>query len=662
MADYIFGNDTMKVCFREADGMLLAVDSVVGSTQFRNHIWSVNCGNKIYTPENMDSFAAVRKENTLQLVWTAGEDTVSVVLTGGEKIRWRIFANLSEPVFSVDFPVFKALPAGHDLLLGWQNGSVIENFVDEFLALDREVPFWMGRGKGAYINEYPAGLSYQYSAYYNEKFGFYFANEDPEGYIKTYSYLYNKEAHGMDYVVTNYPENAGMTTMYYMPYDFVADTFTSDWRDATLMYRSWAIRQKWCTQKLSEKKLPETVTEVNLWRINHTNPPLGMRYEEYFDTCLRLQKEIDPKLAIHWYGWNKQTHGYCYPNMVAKADLDAGWMNEVAKMNRRFTENGIRKIPYINTRLWIEEDPSFKAEGADKAVVMNNPTESNAEPWTRGIHHRTICPATPIFQRKNRQVCAMVKNAEFDGVYIDQIASFNAMLCFDSSHNHPVGGGNWWGNSNRSMLHHVRDLMTDQKIMTTESCCELYTDCFDLLLILDPNNQKSAFNAVAGKIIARSVPLYNMIYGDYGLTYGSICTLNDRPACYAFNFMRNLLWGIIPSVDGFTQEELDKEEAAFHLRITRTAVEFYKANKELFLYGRLVNVLDVLCQSITLDWDIRNVGVCQEAEKAVLAALWEAADGRRCILAANVTGEEQIATISGKTVTVPGYSFVKIRE
>ena len=40
-------------------------------------------------------------------------------------------------------------------------------------------------------------------------------------------------------------ENAGMTKMYYMPYDFVADTFTGDWRDATLMYRSWAIRQKW---------------------------------------------------------------------------------------------------------------------------------------------------------------------------------------------------------------------------------------------------------------------------------------------------------------------------------------------------------------------------------------------------------------------------------
>ena len=177
---------------------------------------------------------------------------------------------------------------------------------------------------------------------------------------------------------------------------------------------------------------------------------------------------------------------------------------------------------------------------------------------------------------------------------------------------------------------------------------------------MDPNNQKSAFNAMAGKCIAKSVPLYNMIYGDYGLTYGSICTLNDRPECYAFNFMRNLLWGIIPSVDGFTQEELDKEESKFHLQITKTAVEFYKENKDLFLYGRLVNMLDVRCQGITLDWDIKNVGVCQEEEKAVLAAQWETADGESCILVANVTGKEQVATIGGKAVIVPAYSFTKI--
>ena len=163
---------------------------------------------------------------------------------------------------------------------------------------------------------------------------------------------------------------------------------------------------------------------------------------------------------------------------------------------------------------------------------------------------------------------------------------------------------------------------------------------------------------MAGKVIAKSVPLYNMIYGDYGLTYGSICTLNDRPECYAFNFMRNLLWGIIPSVDGFTQEELDREESKLHLQVTKTAVEFYKANKALFLYGRLVNMLDVRCQSITLDWDIKNVGTCQEEEKAVLAAQWESADGESRILVANVTGKEQVATINGKAVIVPAYSFV----
>lgn len=660
MENYVFGNTAMTLRFRETDGMLLAMESQFGSTPLGNHIWAVNCGDFTYTPERMDSFTAVQTEDTLHLSWKKGADTVTVTLTKGDKLRWRIFVNASTPVSTVDFPIFRGLPAKHDLLLGWQNGSVIENFVDDFLALDREVPFWMGRGKGAYINEYPAGISYQYCAYYDKQFGLYFAHEDGEAYIKTYSFLYNREAHGMDYVVTNHPENAGITTMYYMPYDFVADTFTGDWRDATLMYRDWAIRQKWCGRKLSERELPETVTDVNLWRINHTDPPLGRRYEEYFRTCRQLQEQIDPKLAIHWYGWNKQPHGYGYPNMVRQEDLDAGWMKNVAKMNRRFTEYGIRKIPYINTRLWVSVDESYLAEGADKAVVMNSPTESNHEPWTAGLGHVTVCPATPIFQQKNAQICAMVKDAEFDGVYIDQIASFNAMLCFDKSHNHPLGGGTWWGSSNRSMLQHVRSLMTEKRIMTTESCCELYTDCFDLLLILDPNNQRSAFNAMAGKSIAKSVPLYNMIYGDYGLTYGSVCTLNDRPECYAYNFMRNLLWGILPSIDGFSQEELDREASKIHLQITKTAVEFYKANKALFLYGRLVNIPDVRCERITLTWDFKNAAPCQEEVQTILASQWESADGKTCILAANVTPTEQTATVNGKTITLPAYSFARL--
>ena len=214
---------------------------------------------------------SITQEDSLNLTWKKGEEIVTVVLTKGEKIYWRIFVNAAKPVMSVDFPIFKALPANHDLLLGWQNGSVVENFVDDFLALDKEVPFWMGRGKGAYINEYPAGISYQYTAYYGKEFGFYFVTEDTDAYIKTYSYLYNKKAHGMDYVVTNYPENAGIANVYYMPYDFVADTFTGDWRDATLMYRQWATQQAWCGKKLKDKKLKRLYQEaIDRIREDHT--------------------------------------------------------------------------------------------------------------------------------------------------------------------------------------------------------------------------------------------------------------------------------------------------------------------------------------------------------------------------------------------------------
>ena len=99
MGNFIFGNDTMTARFRDTDGMLLSMESKLGNTQFYNHIWAVNCGSSIYTPEMMDSFSAVQTEDALQLLWKKGADTVTVVLTKGDKIRWRIFVNLSEAIF-----------------------------------------------------------------------------------------------------------------------------------------------------------------------------------------------------------------------------------------------------------------------------------------------------------------------------------------------------------------------------------------------------------------------------------------------------------------------------------------------------------------------------------------------------------------------------------
>ncbi len=628
----------------------------------KSKLWTVKAGQKHLCPADMDSFESDLHENTLRLTWKNADGTVTVVLTDDSgTIRWRIHTQMNAlPVKQVEFPVLEGLKfqKGGDLLLSWQNGSVIENAVEDFLSKDLEVPFWMGRGKGEYVNEYPAGMSYQFGAYYTEDYGFYFVTEDPEAYIKTYTYRYNAACEGMDYIVTNYPENIGAATGYYMPYDFVLDIFKGDWRWAANRYRTWAVGQKWCKEKLSDKKLPDTVTEVDLWRINHTDTPLGRRTQEYYDTALQLRDAMDCKLGLHWYGWNQRIHGDGYPDFMTDESKRAGWPQELKKWNARFTAEGIRKIPYINARLWNAYEKSWEEEGAAAAAVKAEGNKQNLEPWTNEHALMTICPATTLWQDKCYKLCQeYVMDEDFDGVYLDQIASFNAMLCFDPSHPHPVGGGNWWSNSYHSIISSLRALMGKERIMTTESCCETYVDCLDIFLTLDPNNQKSAFNALAGKIIAKSVPLFNMIYGDYALSYGSICTLSDTAQNFAYNFVRNTLWGILPSVDGVSQAELDDPATKAHMTVMKQCVDFYKQNKALFLYGRLTDIADCQCAPMQLSWKIKNVGECTENTDSVIVAVWQAADGTEKRIAYNFLEEDQTVVCGGEEILLAAKQF-----
>ena len=68
------------------------------------------------------------------------------------------------PVEQVLFPVFEGLTFEQEeyLLLPYQNGTLLKNPVENLFQKNVEVPFWLGRGRGGYINEYPAGFSYQF--------------------------------------------------------------------------------------------------------------------------------------------------------------------------------------------------------------------------------------------------------------------------------------------------------------------------------------------------------------------------------------------------------------------------------------------------------------------------------------------------------------------
>jgi len=249
----------------------------------------------------------------------------------------------------------------------------------------------------------------------------------------------------------------------------------------------------------------------------------------------------------------------------------------------------------------------------------------------------------------------------FDGVYLDQIASMNSTLCFDKSHPHPVGGGTWWNDTYHIMMSKVRDVVGKRSILTTESCCETYIDVFDLFLILDTNFQHTAFHAMSGGN-TEAVPLFSLIYGDYALSYGSICRFDMPLRQFEYNYIRNIIWGILPTVESVDTKEM--ENGRKHLKITKCGVDFFKENKDIFLYGRLAEIPEYSCETLSIEWtatdEEQNSFSYINTFPAVCVAIWKTKEKESFIFAYNFSDSVQTVKMLDKQFEIAEHSFIKI--
>lgn len=641
---------------------ILDTDSVIWKVEVRNGDNTIEV-----TAFDKLEFYDVLKESSLELIWKNECFCIKVTIDiEDSKFKWGIHVEsfLEEHrINKIIFPVIeniKTISVGGEndyLVLPWQNGWLIRNPINTFFNDKEDKPFWSGRGVYKYENEYPAQYSFQFTSYYSpDKFGYYFCTEDDEAYIKTLGYYYDKQGDSFSFAISNYPENMGNIHEYHMPYKFVLYMFEGDWQTAVAIYREWAIQQKWCASKLINKHLPESLIKTDLWRINHTNYNLGTRTQEYFDTAVLLKDKLNCNIALHWYGWNMGKHDVNYPEYMNKNIK--GWPEQLTGWNEKFTEKGIVKIPYVNARLWDENTVSWVRENAKFAGIKDESMQLLDEPWNPITILRPMCPATLLWQDKVKDFCnETVKQYKFDGLYIDQVGSYNATLCFDTDHNHPVGGGKWWNDSYHKMISGVRNLLGENRILTTESNCESYIDLFDLFLILDTNLQKLFLFTEYEN--CESIPLFSMIYGDYALSYGSICRFSDTLEEFEFNFIRNLLWGVLPTVEGVDQNQLNDKNAESYLDILRKGIRFFKDNKDLILFGKLQEIPLYESKSMTLEWIGTEKSFSKEFP-SVMAVIWEDSIGEKYCLAYNFADYDQIINIKKSSICLKGKELMKI--
>ena len=379
---------------------------------------------------------------------------------------------------------------------------------------------------------YPAGFgaSMSWYALYGEKGGIYYAAHDPEA---TFKQLYMKTTPGTGMEMCfDYPATApqGQSSQ---PADanIILAPLKGDWFDGALRYRSW-VRSKanWYPRdKMGPEgrtDSPQWIKELSLWV--HGGP----------DVVKQFRQTIGVPLGFHWYNWHAIPFDNDYPHYFP---AKPGFRDRIADLQA----SDVFVMPYINGRLWDTHDSGtrdslFTAQARpgvtkswDGTVITERygSKEADGSDVVLGV----MCPKSDVWRSKMKEVVLGICSPVAQGgngtkaVYMDQIAAAPPVSCFDSSHGHPLGGGNWWTQAYRGMLQDIRAAKPRDVALTTESNADGYIDLFDGFLVWQfmHNGQVPAFGAVYGG----SIQLF-------GRTYAS-----TDPTDFKMSLAQSFVWG-----------------------------------------------------------------------------------------------------------------------
>jgi len=615
---FLLENDKISLAFDKETGGLVGIAPVASDFNFLQpgipYLWRASLKHwdgSLATIDNCNTtgveFGSTRDEDgrLLTLKWTvlfrdANEKmqvTVNVSLPNGSALSyWRIDAEITDSSFGIrdiDFPVVGGMAHQdlHDyrdeLSLPWQWGILVYNPLENIARNPKCCSWSMGRSGYKYENDYPCQYTMQYFSYCTGGHGLYLATHDPDTYYKTMGFYGGPGAASMTYRVKNYPENMGPELKSYrLPYDAVIGVFSGDWKTASTIYRQWAIQQKWCRLGALNQRtdIPQWARETSLWYWNwvhhHRNAP-----EEIVPAAIDLKEKTNVLVAVHWYEWD----GYPFNGQVNTpyAHPEKKRQDALKKATETLRQNGIRSIPYINGRLWCIGNNSWAAEGAYEASCKTAEGKSYIEPWVPAHPAAAMCPATSLWRDKLLyMVKDIVGNLGFDGVYIDQIASYNVLPCFDPNHGHPVGGGTYWSDGYHEIMDHIRNEIrkdNPEAVFTTESCCEAFIDCFDVFLTLDACFNHNWLFGVEWE----AVPLFTAVYHDYAMTYGGFSTLSrDASVTFALEEGRILCWGSQLMLENYFEEQFEDSRYGADLRFLRRLAQLHAKHREFFISGQ----------------------------------------------------------------------------
>ena len=604
-------------------------------------------------------FGASQTADGLELTWTGFEGlsadfrvTVSVGLIPDSAMSaWRIRLEGTEElrIRHVTFPRIAGL---RDL---GEEELAAPDWMGSLLKSPREV---LTAGGDGFMWEYPGQMSMQFiTLYHPQGPGIYLASNDSLAYSKTFRL--SKDSTGMlVYGVDNYPSYERGVSTYEPPYAFLIGGFHGDWLTAAQLYKGWAKEQHWSREsRLTNGEVPDWVAQTSYWiwnrgRAANVLPPAEV-----------LSKRLGSRVSVLWHWWHGGSYDDSFPEYFPPRDGSAVFKAAVDEARHQ----QVNALVYMNALKWGPSTQSWTDEGAERFSVR----DIDGKPFSHVYNIFTkkaltnMCEATDFWKEKYASlVDTAINQYGVGGIYMDQVCLNRR--CYDPTHGHPIGGGNYWMThvAKKNQLIRSKLPVGGTQALAGEGVGENWLPYVDVFLALQVSKER-----YAGVQNWQTIPLFQSVYHEYGITFGNYSSLltppydekwpqdqapehPESPLDTAFNrqFLmeqaRSFVWGMQPMIANYQPflDTIRKDEVDFLGRLAGVR----QAGLDYFVYGEFLRPphLDIPEETIPVSrlsiyaGHGENVTRLEGTFPLVYTSAWRSKEGRVAVALASISEQE----------------------
>ena len=650
-ADCPLENERVSIVFDAATGWPVSMtDKTDGAELLRNSIplWELRDVRDSVLKADVAFLGCRRIAEGLQLSWkTASGIKVKArarLAPGDSLVRWRISVAGLEPGSSVRYPVldFKKMENEDFAFSSWLGR--IER--DPRTALGPEKP------TVCFSTDSPGQLSMQLIAAYDRErgHGLYLASNDTLSYAKTFTV--ELDSAGTLFYLTHYPALGGPSKAWDPGYEVLTGPMYGDWQTAAQLYRQWAVEQRWCREsRLSQRRIEDWALRTGIWVWNRG------RSDNVLAEAMHLQQKSGLPVSVLWHWWCNCGHDDDFPRYLPPREGVEAFRSAVQDA----ANQGVHALVYMNSFEWGTSTPEWPAaqpyalrtrEGSFRAVTSNTFT---------GHKIAAMCLHSGFWtDRYAAMADTLLREYGIGGIYMDEACA--NLRCYDPSHGHTIGGGNYWVGDFCGMASRIRS-QAGKTVLAGEGCGEEWIPSLDLFLTLGVSRERY----IGGN--AEPIPLFQAVYHDYAITFGSYSSLvyppfDERwpaefcpegcetllPERYSLQFRmeqaRALVYGMQPSIANYHAflDQARSREMDFALLLAETRMRYL----DYLLYGSFERVPAMTVPTTQADISKVSIYAARDGKSAARttkeipllhAGMWRSPEGALALFLVNICDE-----------------------